>query len=114
MLSNSNTNIEQNKIFYKNSGKKQPYNRIQNTSGMNNNIGLTPNNLSEIKVQNMKQEIHNIISNASGSSSGRRKREKKKKPGNNNMGGFGGKEGMQNEIKEEMKQYVIDEHNNNN
>ena len=115
MLSNPNNNIEQNKIHYKNSGKKQPYNRIQNTSGLNNNIGLNPNNLSEIKVQNMKEEFNNIMSN-SGSSSGRRKREKKKKPVNNNMPGFDGREGqkgMQNEIKEQIKQYVIDEHNNN-
>ena len=77
ILSNPNSNIEQNKIHYKNSGKKQPYNRIQNTSGLNNNIGLNPNNLSEIKVQNMKEEFNNIMSNTSGSSSGRRKREKK-------------------------------------
>ena len=63
----------------------------------------------------MKEEMNNIISNTSGSSSGRRKREKKKTP-NNNMG-FEGKEnqkGIQNEIKEQIKQYVIDEHNNNN
>ena len=116
ILSYPNSNIEQNKIHYKNSGKKQPYNRIQNTSGINNNIGLNPNNLSEIKVQNMKEEFNNIISNTSGSSSGRRKREKKKKPVNNNIPGFNGKEGqkgMQNEIKEQIKQYVIDEHNNN-
>jgi len=115
MLSNTSSNIEQNKINYKNSAKSQPYNRIQNTSGLNNNIGLNPNNLSEIKVQNMKEEMNNIISNTSGSSSGRRKREKKKTP-NNNMG-FEGKEnqkGIQNEIKEQIKQYVIDEHNNNN
>ena len=116
MLLTTNSNIEQNKINYKNN-KKQSYNRLQNTSGLNNNIGINPNNLSEIKVQNMKEEINNIISNSSGSSSGRRRREKKKKPANNNMAGFEGKEGekgKQNEIKEQIKQYVIDEHNNDN
>ena len=116
MLLTTNSNIEQNKINYKNN-KKQSYNRLQNTSGLNNNIGINPNNLSEIKVQNMKEEINNIISNSSGSSSGRRRREKKKKPANNNMAGFEGKEGekgIQNEIKEQIKQYVIDEHNNDN
>ena len=116
MLLTTNSNIEQNKINYKNN-KKQSYNKLQNTSGFNNNIGINPNNLSEIKVQNMKEEINNIISNTSGSSSGRRRREKKKKPANNNMAGFEGKEGekgKQNEIKEQIKQYVIDEHNNDN
>ena len=116
MLLTTNSNIEQNKINYKNN-KKQSYNKLQNTSGFNNSIGINPNNLSEIKVQNMKEEINNIISNSSGSSSGRRRREKKKKPADNNMAGFEGKEGekgKQNEIKEQIKQYVIDEHNNDN
>ena len=108
-----NDNLDQNKIHGINSGNKQPYNRIQNTSGFNNNLGISPNYLSEIKVKNMKEEINNMI-NTSGSSSGRRRREKKKSA-NNNIMGFEGKEGkigIQNEIKEEIKQYVIDEHNN--
>ena len=65
----------------------------------------------------MKEEFNNIISNTSGSSSGRRKREKKKKNANNNIPGFEGRDGqkgMQNEITEQIKQYVIDEHNKNN
>ena len=106
-----NDSLDRNKIHGNNSGNKQPYNRIQNTSGFNNNLGITPNNLSEIKVKNMKEEINNII-NTSGSSSGRRRREKKKQP-NNNIMGKEGQIGIQNEIKEEIKQYVIDEHNNN-
>lgn len=109
----SNDNLEQNKNQISNVANKLPYNRLQNTSGLGNNIGINPNNLSEIKVQNKKEEINNIISNSSGSSSGRRRREKKKSS-KNNMG-FEGKEGqigMQNEIKEQIKQYVIDEHNN--
>ena len=105
-----NDSLDRNKIHGNNSGNKQPYNRIQNTSGFNNNLGITPNNLSEIKVKNMKEEINNII-NKSGSSSGRRRREKKKQP-NNNIMGKEGQIGIQNEIKEEIKQYVIDEHNN--
>ena len=106
-----NDSLDRNKIHGNNSGNKQPYNRIQNTSGFNNNLGITPNNLSEIKVKNMKEEINNII-NTSGSSSGRRRREKKKQP-NNNIMGKEGQIGIQNEIKEEIKQYVIDEHINN-
>lgn len=112
MSSTSNDNLDQNKLQMKNSGLSQPYNRIQNTSGLINNIGSGPNNLSEIKVQNLKEEINNIISNTSGSSSGRRKRDKKK---STNKGAFDEKKdqiGIQNEIKEQIKQYVIDEHNN--
>ena len=105
-----NDSLDRNKIHGNNSGNRQPYNRIQNTSGFNNNLGITPNNLSEIKVKNMKEEINNII-NTSGSSSGRRRREKKKQA-NNNIMGKEGQIGIQNEIKEEIKQYVIDEHNN--
>ena len=110
-------NLEQNKNQMNNSQEKLPYNRIQNTSGLNNNIDVNANNLSEIKVHNLKEEINNIMSNNSGSSSGRRKREKKKSSSNKNMAGFvaqEGQKGIQNEIKEQIKQYVIDEHNNNN
>ena len=73
--------------------------------------------MSEIKVQNLKDEIHNIITNkSSGSnSSGKRKREKRRM-GNNNKINSSSQEnniGAQNQIKEEIKQYVIDEHLNN-
>ena len=91
--------------------------RIQNTSGFN--VGINPNNfsMSEIKVQNLKDEIHNIITNNSGgsNSSGKRKREKKKKENNSNLNNSSqeNKRGIQNEMKEEIKQYVIDEHLNN-
>ena len=114
--STANDSVDQKQIQMNEFQKKQPYNRIQNTSGLNN-IVVTPNNLSEIKVHNLKEEINNIMSNNSGSSSGRRKRVKKKKGNNNNkMAGLDGQEGekgIQNEIKEQIKQYVIDEHNNN-
>ena len=112
MSSTSNDNLDQNNLQIKNSGIKQPYNRIQNTSGLNNNIGLNPNNLSEIKVKNLKEEINNIISNPSGSSSGRRKRDKKKSAPKNAFDEKKDQIGIQNEIKEQIKQYVIDEHNN--
>jgi hypothetical protein len=98
---------------------KQPYNRIQNTSGLNN-MEANPNVLSmnEIKVQNMNVDLHrnvnNISSHSSGSSSSsRRRKREKKKSSNNNMMGEEGQKGMQNEIKEQIKQIVIDEHNNN-
>ena len=111
-----NNNIDKNGINFQNSANKAPYNRIQNTSGFN--VGLNPNNLSmsEIKVQNLKDEIHNIITNNSGgsNSSGKRKREKRKMGNKNmNMSSQENNKGIQNEIKEEIKQYVIDEHLNN-
>ena len=107
-----------NKIHKEKLQNKQSYNRIMNTSGVNN-LNQNVNNLSEIKVQNMKEEINNIINN-SGSSSGRRKREKRKygkKGKENNVMEFDNKEGqkdLQNEIKEQIKQFVIEEHSNNN
>lgn len=111
-MSSSNDNLDQNKLQMKNYGAKQPYNRIQNTSGLNNILQGNPNNLSEIKVQNLKEEINNIISNTSGSSSGRRKRDKKKSTNKNAFDEKKDQIGIQNEIKEQIKQYVIDEHNN--
>ena len=72
--------------------------------------------MSEIKVQNLKDEIHNIINNNSGSSSsGKRKREKRKTGNNNNinLSSQENNKGIQSEIQEEIKKYVIDEHINN-
>ena len=116
LLIQENINNEKNGIKFQNIVNSTPYNRVQNTSGFN--VGLNPNNysMSEIKVQNLKDEIHNIINNSSGSSnsSGKRKREKRK-IGNNNIN-YSSKEnnkGIQNEIQEEIKKYVIDEHINN-
>ena len=112
----SNNTYDKNGIKFQSSGNNGPYNRIQNTSGIN---AINPNNfsMSEIKVQNLKDEIHNIITNkSSGSnSSGKRKREKRRM-GNNNKINSSSQEnniGAQNQIKEEIKQYVIDEHLNN-
>jgi hypothetical protein len=118
MSSISSDNINQKNLSNK-SRIKQPYNRIQNTSGLNN-MEVNPNVLSmnEIKVQNMNVDLHhnanNISSHSSGSSSSsRRRKREKKKSSNNNMMGEEGQKGMQNEIKEQIKQIVIDEHNNN-
>ena len=118
MTSISSDNINQKNLSNK-SRIKQPYNRIQNTSGLNN-MEVNPNVLSmnEIKVQNMNVDLHhnanNISSHSSGSSSSsRRRKREKKKSSNNNMIGEEGQKGMQNEIKEQIKQIVIDEHNNN-
>ena len=116
-LKNQKETFNMNKIHKEKPQNKQSYNRIMNTSGVNN-LNQNTNNLSEIKVQNMKEEINNII-NTSGSSSGRRKREKRKigkKEKENNLDDFDNKEGqkeIQNEIKEQIKQFVIEEHNNN-
>lgn len=116
---NNNEINDLNRIKFKNSAQKIPYNKLQNTSGVNN-VSVNPNNISmsEIKVQNLKDEIHDIITNSSGSSSssGRRKRDKKKSGNNSKIPGYSGQEGnkgVQNNIKEEIKQYVIDENSNN-
>lgn len=116
---NNNEINDLNRIKFKNSAQKIPYNKLQNTSGVNN-VSVNPNNISmsEIKVQNLKDEIHDIISNSSGSSSssGRRKRDKKKSGNSSKIPGYSGQEGnkgVQNNIKEEIKQYVIDENSNN-
>lgn len=117
MDSISSDNINQKGLSNK-SSVKQPYNRIQNTSGLNN-MDANPNVLSmnEIKVQNMKVDLHqnsnNISSHSSGSSSSSRRRKREKKKSSNNMMGQEGQKGIQNEIKEQIKQIVIDEHNNN-
>ena len=113
----SQPNFEFNRINYKNSGLKLPYNKLQNTSSINPNMNANNISMSEIKVQNLKEEIHNIITNSAGSnSSGRRKREKKRGSKNNNkIPGYSGNQGnkeAQNEMKEQIKQYVIDEKNN--
>ena len=110
-------NFELNRINFKNSGLKLPYNKLQNTSNINPNMNANNISMSEIKVQNLKEEIHNIITNSSGSnSSSRRKREKKRGSKNNNkIPGYSGKQDnkeAQNEMKEQIKQYVIDEKNN--
>ena len=92
-----------------------------NTSGINNINQINSNNI-ELNIKNMNEEFNNIINNNNnntGSSSGRRKREKKKliKKKENNIMEFDlkeGQKGIQNEIKEQIKQFVIEEHNNNN
>ena len=116
LLIQENINNEKNGIKFQNIVNSTPYNRVQNTSGFN--VGLNPNNfsMSEIKVQNLKDEIHNIINNSSGgsNSSGKRKREKRKMGNNNiNYSSQENNKGIQNEIQEEIKKYVIDEHINN-
>ena len=95
------------------------YKKIMNTSGINNINQINSNNI-ELNIKNMNEEFNNIINNNNtGSSSGKRKREKKKliKKKENNIMEFDlkeGQKGIQNEIKEQIKQFVIEEHNNNN
>ena len=108
--------------IHKNEPKvKESYKKIMNTSGINNINQINSNNI-ELNIKNMNEEFNNIINNNNnntGSSSGRRKREKKKliKKKENNIMEFDlkeGQKGIQNEIKEQIKQFVIEEHNNNN
>ena len=109
----SASDYDLNRINFKNKGEKS-YNKLQNTSNINPGMNTNNISMSEIKVQNLKDEIHNIISNSSGgsNSSGKRKREKRKGNNKNNnvLNNLGNKE--KNEIKEQIKQYVIDENNN--
>ena len=109
-------NYNINRIHKEKPQIKESYDIIMNSSGLNN-IMPCNDNLNEIKVQNMKEEMKSIINNTS-SSSGRRKREKKKVgKKHKNMNQFSNKEeqkGIQNELKEQIKQFVIEEHNSNN
>ena len=73
-IKNQKENYNINKIHTAKPQKKESYNRIMNTSGINN-INQNEDNLTEIKIKNMKEEMKSINNN-SGSSSGRRKREK--------------------------------------
>ena len=103
-----------NRINFKNQGAKS-YNKLQNTSNINPSMNSNNISMNEIKVQNLKDEIHNIITNSSGgsNSSSKRKREKRKgKNKNNNVQNNLGNKENQNEIKDQIKQYVIDENNN--
>ncbi len=116
---NQINNFDINRINFKNPGLKLSYNKLQNTSNINANINSNNISMSEIKVQNLKDEIHNIITNSSGgsNSSGRRKRDKKRGNKNNNkIPGYSEQQGnkeFQNDMNEQIKQYVIDEHINN-
>ena len=115
----SSSNFDINRINFKNPGlNKIPYNKLQNNSNINPNMNVNNISMSEIKVQNLKEEIHNIITNSSGgsNSSGRRKRQKKRGNKNNKIQGSSEKQenkGIQKEIKEQIKKYVIDENINN-
>ena len=110
-MNSMNKNYDLNRINYKSSGIKQPYNKLQNTSGINVNMNANNMSMSEIKVQNLKDEIHNIITNSSGgsNSSGRRKRQKKKSGNKNNnsnsvLSGLGKNQGNINNNNEQIKQ----------
>ena len=112
-MNSMNNNYDLNRIKFQNSGVKQPYNKLQNTSGINVNMNANNMSMSEIKVQNLKDEIHNIITNSSGgsNSSGRRKREKKRAGGSknnkNNNSRLSGQEGnIVNQNKQQPNQYA--------
>ena len=115
-MNSINNNYDLNRIKFQNSGVKQPYNKLQNTSGINVNMNANNMSMSEIKVQNLKDEIHNIITNSSGgsNSSGRRKREKKRAGGSknnkNNNSKLSGQEGNKvNQNKQQSNQYASGE-----
>lgn len=103
-------------IQIKNSGSKKYQKEIQNTSSLNI---LDPNNnisMSDIKILNMKSDLNSILSRSSVdslSSSGQRKRYPKKKDKKKAKNIIGqdpvNQEKVKNEIKEEIKQIVIDE-----
>ena len=112
------SNLDINRINFSSQGAKLPYNKLQNTSNLNAGMNANNMSMSEIKVQNLKDEIHSIITNSSGgsNSSGKRKREKKRGNKNNNKNNNDlnnvGNKGNQNNIKDQINQYAIDEKNN--
>ena len=96
-----------NKVKF-NLASKLSYKKIQNTSNLNiinNNNNMS---MSEIKMQNFKSELNN---SSNSFSSGKRKREKNKNNDINKIANKNQKE-IQNEIKEQIKQIVIDENSN--
>ena len=109
---NENNN-DPNKIRINNSGaKKVSYRDVQNTSSLNI---LDPNNTSmnQIKILNLKNNF-NILNNKSSETSGKRKRDRNQNENNKSTDiEKEGDKGVQKEIKEEIKQYVIEEQNNN-
>ena len=131
-----NPNNNKNNISPKiNSKGFQP---LQNTSNVStSNIQQNNNIFNEIKTENLKDEIHKIINTSSSFESGRRKRKKQsdselnknlnkednninkemneinkeeKKEENNNIININ-KEQLEKEIQEQIKKYVIEEHN---
>ena len=92
---------------------------LQNSSNVNDANTPPTNSLSEIKAANnsdnpeTSDEINNIM-NSGGSSSGRRRRDKKK-PGNQEglikVSTDDLDSNLKKEIQDQIKQYVIDEHN---
>ncbi len=101
-------NDNSNKLNFKN---KRSYKKIHNTSNLNI---LNTNNISlgDIKSQNYKNEINNILSSSSGSSSSAKRKRGKKIDDNNNITTQEKHKEAQNEIKEQIKQFVIDENKN--
>ena len=129
-------NMVMNKIIIKNPpdlkpdnsiNKKDDFQSVQNTSNVSNCI-LPQNILSEIKDQNLQMQIHNIINNptsSSGGSSGRRKKKRSDNSGDNTKSlGIYNKDSntvkseeintqkLEEEIKEQMKKYVVVEEKN--
>lgn len=114
---NSAANFDLNRINFQNPGLKMPYNKLQNTSNINPGMNINNNSISEIKVQNLKDEIHNIITNSSGSSNSSGKKRREKKRGNKNKSTPGVSEqqinkGLEFNINNQNNQYAIDENLN--
>ena len=108
--------IDINQIAVKNPSSdrvnQKEFHVLQNTSSVSDTNVAANNSLNEIKIlnninQNLGQEINNIInSSGSSSSSGRRRRDKKKSSNSNSLD----QNKIEKEIKDQIKQYVIDEH----
>ena len=110
-MTNDDMDVNNNQNGIKN--KRNLYNKLQNTSGLNPERQNNNMSMNEIKMKNLKEEIHSIISNSSASkSSGKRKREKKR--GNNNINNNYNFRGNQTEVKEKVKQLVIEENDEKN
>ena len=93
-----------------------PYNKLQNTSNINPGMNANNNSISEIKVQNLKDEIHNIITNSSGSSNSSGKKRREKKRGKNKASSLNSgqqiNKGLEFNINNQDKKYYIDENLN--
>lgn len=112
-----------NQIVIQNPRQVSPrvFQTLQNSSNVSDtNTHTSINSLSEIKAANnpdnqeLSDELNNIMNNSGSSSSGRRRREKRKS--GNSEGLIKAKRddfdsNLKKEIQDQIKQYVIDEHN---
>lgn len=111
-----------NQIIIQNPSPVSPraFQSLQNSSNVNDANTPASSSLSEIKAvnnpdnQKLNEEVNDVINNSGSSSSGRRRREKRKSGNSDGLIKVSTDDLDSNdkkEIQDEIKQYVLDEHN---